>query len=496
MKIRSLLLGSIAAAGLSTGAFAADLGVLTSLDVCDALGISGLTISSDTNCLQISGKVTYEFSWGDYKGNSSTAAGVITGGGSLVTINTPSGAADDVLVDGFDTTAGRGTAFNNDWRSKYEAYLKVVATADSDFGPAKAVIGLKSVERLEGINENSVVHPDTTSGVILNEAYVAVGDSTVLMAGKKKDGNDGTIGNFGDDTSFNFLNLFNEKKVDAGVLFADDASVLGGHSIQIVSDLGNGISVGAALENLEGTLTSLGGVPLLGTSAPEAGTLLGVVQYAGEGITAHATVGAIGVLDGNLDTWFIHTGATGTFDAFKLRAALGYLRSDLPAGITSNLDALASAQATFDLFTIALSGEFARNEAGSVVTQEGYGFGGSVGAQVTDGVAINLGARWFHNKDNTLAVANPLNEEDVLQIAAQIKAAVTETVTLTGEVGGYWNNSRTDANLGAGLGIDGTIYGAAEVAWAPGGGFTSSLKGEAYSTGGYKATFKAAKSFE
>src|SRR5690606_40077511 len=66
MKIRSLLLGSVAAAGLSTGAFAADLGVLTSLDVCDALGLSGLTISSDTNCLQITGEVKYEFNWGDY----------------------------------------------------------------------------------------------------------------------------------------------------------------------------------------------------------------------------------------------------------------------------------------------------------------------------------------------------------------------------------------------------------------------------------------------
>ena len=70
MNIRSLLLGSVAAAGLSTGAFAADLGVLTSLDVCDALGLSGLTISSDTNCLQITGGVTYEFIWGDYQGNT------------------------------------------------------------------------------------------------------------------------------------------------------------------------------------------------------------------------------------------------------------------------------------------------------------------------------------------------------------------------------------------------------------------------------------------
>ena len=44
MKIRSLLLGSAAiaaVAGLSTAGYAADLGVVTSLDVCDELGLFG-----------------------------------------------------------------------------------------------------------------------------------------------------------------------------------------------------------------------------------------------------------------------------------------------------------------------------------------------------------------------------------------------------------------------------------------------------------------------
>lgn len=38
------------------------------LDTCDALGLSGLTISSDEP-LQISGGVNYEFRWGDYRGD-------------------------------------------------------------------------------------------------------------------------------------------------------------------------------------------------------------------------------------------------------------------------------------------------------------------------------------------------------------------------------------------------------------------------------------------
>ena len=66
MKIRSLLLGSVAAAGIASSGYAADLGVVTSLDVCDELGLSGLTISSDDNCLVITGGVTFEYNIGDY----------------------------------------------------------------------------------------------------------------------------------------------------------------------------------------------------------------------------------------------------------------------------------------------------------------------------------------------------------------------------------------------------------------------------------------------
>src|SRR5688572_21701887 len=123
MKIRSLLLGSVAAAGLSTGgAFAADLGVLTSLDVCDALGLSGLTISSDTNCLQITGEVKYKFTWGDFVEEDVHVATPADGGLAWI--------------------GGNG---EQDWRSRFDAWIKFVATADSDFGPAKAVLKLKQV---------------------------------------------------------------------------------------------------------------------------------------------------------------------------------------------------------------------------------------------------------------------------------------------------------------------------------------------------------------
>ena len=40
------------------------------------------------------------------------------------------------------------------------------------------------------------------------------------------------------------------------------------------------------------------------------------------------------------------------------------------------------------------------------------------------------------------------------------------------------------------------FYGKAGVEWAPGGGFTASVAGEANTLGGYKGTFKAAKTIK
>ncbi|MHB1101264.1 MAG: hypothetical protein ACYC0C_00480 [Devosia sp.] len=460
MKIRSLLLGSVAAAGLSTGAFAADLGVLTSLDVCDALGLSGLTISSDTNCLQISGGVSYEFVWGDYKGNTTFVAGAAVSAADSVVVATGAG-SKTIATPGFETATG--AAFNMDWSSKVDAWIKFVATADSDFGPAKAVIKIKDVNQRVTINEGpgttfgtaaaapfgtgeSFIGGDDTAGAIFDEAYVSIGDSTLIMAGKKA-----SIMNLGDDVPLNFLGLFNSEKVDTGVLWSVSLPK-GGHVIQVVSDLGNGVSVGAGLENLNSTTPA------------DAGTAVGVISYAGDGIAAHLTLAAGGILDGVVENFGFHAGFSGTFDIVKVVAAVA-------GDQTGYWNALASASATFDMFTLAVSGE-AVNTPGFL----DVGAGASISAAVTDGVTINLGGRWY----NDASAAN-----SAYQVAAQLVAAVTETITLTGEVGVYASTI-----------LPAVYYGAGEVAWAPGGDFTSSLKGEVYSNGAYKATFKAAKTFE
>lgn len=449
MKIRSLLLGSVAAAGLSTAGYAADLGVVTSLDICDELGLSGLTISSDDNCLVITGGVTFEYSIGDYNdGDSGNDTGTGNDGRDLLFFErqvTPAG-----------TYTGGKFIINNDGTldssADVDAWLKFVATANSDFGPASATIKLISEDF------NGTADP----AVLIDEAWVGIGDTTMIMAGYK-----GSIFNKGDDAPLNYLGLFNSSSVDTGVGFQvnyDDPAVpgptadgslitpasndthgevvTGGTVIQIMHNLGNGLSIGGALEDLGSKYDSL-------LSA------VGVVQYAGDGISAHVS--------GAVDTtglFNVHAGFKGTWDPITVVGAV--------AVANGWWNALGSASATFDMFTIAVSGE--ATSAGE------WGVGGSVSATVTDGVTLNLGSRWFNN---------PVGGFNASQTELGISAAVTETITATAAVGLYTGNM-----------IPNTFYGKAGLAWAPGGGFTSSIEGEVNTLGGYKGTFKAAKTIQ
>lgn len=439
MKLKSLLLGSVAAAGLSTGAYAADLSVLTSLDVCDALGISGLTISSDTNCLQITGEVSSEFEWGDYEGVA-------------ISIGTMAG--------NFDVMDNNGVAPTElDWESNIDAYLKFVGTADSDFGPASATIKFDYDHDYEVVNE--VVNAANTSETLrIEEAFASIGDSTVIMIGQK-----GSIFKNGDDEPLTVWKPFNSSEVDNGVETPTTDLLDGGptHVIQIVSDLGNGVSVGAGLENLNGQLTTPG--------TAEDGVFVGYVAYAGDGISAHVSVIGGGFADGFIEDWGVHAGFTGTFDNFTLVGAFA-------ADDDGRWNALASASAMFDIFTLAAAVE--ATSANPAANGDQWGFAASGSAMVTDGVTLNLGFRWF---DQDVTVGNT----ETWHIAGSLVAAVTETVTITGELGLYSSNLPATPDV---------TYGSAELAWAPGGDFTSSVKGEVNSAGAYKFTVKGKKTFQ
>jgi len=559
MKIKSLLLGSLAIAGMSglaTGANAADLakGVMTSLDVCDALGLSGLTISSDTDCLQISGGVSYAFTWGDYK------AGTGTAGGGLAILQDETSNPYRIPQPGNATAFGTGLggSTSTDWDSQMTAWLQVVGTADSDFGPAKVVIHMESEQYRHSANGYGWYDGGDTGGVTTNvgsgeynaggvphasalgpsgpvvfdQAYVSVGDSTVLTAGKT-----GSVADLDDDSPKNYLGLFNSDNVGTGVLWSvknqaggrtydsTDGSgadiQLGGESIQVTSSvLGNGFTLKAGLEDLNDT------------NQHRAGTAVGVISYAGDNLTAHLTLIKAGLLDGTPDVFALHSGFTATFDKFSLVGAIAY-------DSTGYYDGLVSAEANLDMFKLAASGEFLHYSSDpsntSTFSQDGdttntgtdpaagkngLGFGASATMAISDGVSLNLGGRYFDSDTST-------HGNEGYQIAASLVAAVTETITLTGEIGvfgtdgyigvqtlgstagppGLGSNPAINqlvgpnsATIGSPVGTAGnweTVeYGAASVAWAPGGGFASTLRAAAYSNGAYQGTATMSKTFQ
>jgi hypothetical protein len=454
MKIRSLLLGSIAAVGLATTGYAADLGVVTSLDVCDELGLSGLTISSDDNCLVITGSVSVEYSHGDFYDidDPNNIEGIATV--SLTPIGPIVANPDTANNEGrpvvlFDranaAVAAPGLAGRNVYRTiardgaldsklDIDAWLKFVATADSDFGPATATIKLL-VEDYGGSADPNVV---------LDEAWVGIGDTTQLMAGRKS-----SIFNDGDDKELNYLGLFNSENVDAGVGFSGGAPTTGNNVIQVVSNLGNGITIGGGIENLQSTAAGANPVAV------------GTINYAGDGVTAHAS-GAISATS----AWKVHAGFKGTWDPITVVGAFA-------ADSGGYWNVLGSAAATFDIFTLAVSGE--------ATSGSELGLGGSISAKVTDGVTVNLGGRYFRD----------LNDFDgAWQGEAGVSAAVTETITLTAAIGVL---AGVESANGTGTAV---VYGKGGLAWAPGGGFTASVNGEANTLGAYKGTFKAAKTIK
>src|SRR5690606_36360396 len=86
----------------------------------------------------------------------------------------------------------------------------------------------------------------------------------------------------------------------------------GGHVIQVVSEVADGISVGAALESLDGT------------AANSQGTFVGFVEANGAWGMAHATVVVGSILDNvaGVTPWGFHSAATFNFDNFKIRGAV------------------------------------------------------------------------------------------------------------------------------------------------------------------------------
>eukprot|EP00003_Mantamonas_plastica_P014491 TRINITY_DN25187_c0_g1_i1.p1 TRINITY_DN25187_c0_g1~~TRINITY_DN25187_c0_g1_i1.p1 ORF type:complete len:422 (-),score=45.91 TRINITY_DN25187_c0_g1_i1:25-1290(-) len=388
MKIKSLFLGSAAAVALSSGAMAADpIGV--ALDTCSLLGITGLTVSSDSNCLKFSGEVSYEYVY-------------------------------DLSYDGGPNDATDNSSSDFDWEFTMEA------TADSDFGPAKAVVTLTDRQVGPGFDD-----------AVIDEAFVSIGDNTVLTAGKT-----GSIANEDDAESFGYFE----------VGFEDIASSIGGHVIQVSHNVGNGVSIAVGLEHLE---TAGGGA--------DHGSLVGVVAVDQDWGSAHATFVADDVMrNGGTQTWSAHLGATfNATDDLKIRGA-ALFEND---GTTTTYETLAAAQFTFDMFTLAVAagaddidGDDMHDGNTIWSADEDWFVELSGSADVTDGVSLTVAYLWNGEDGNN----------NIQTFAAEVSADVSDNLTATFGV----EHDQITSSLVADY-SDTDI--SAELAWAPGGGYDASI---------------------
>ncbi|SMQ68674.1 Porin subfamily protein [Devosia lucknowensis] len=419
-RLSALCATSIVFLSAAAPSFAADFGVLTSVDVCDSLGVSGLTLSSGDACLKISGEVEYVFRWGNYDR-------------SYRAIN------DLKYSSGPTIFLGNGAL---DWDSELTSTLTFDASSASDFGVARGVITLEGKEEI--VFENLALDSRERE-MNVDEAYIAIGDKTVLMAGIKD-----TIAKTGNDTSFTFQQLFHQNRA-SGVGF--NANVTGtdidtdGHVIQVTTDLGNGVTAGAALEDLD-----------------DLGTLVGVVTYKSDMLDGHVTVLADEVLSGMVNDWAIHAGLTADLGDYRVRGALA-------ANNDGWWNVLGTADAEFDIFTLATGVE--------ATSEDEFGAAASVSVEL-DAVTVNVGSRMFREFDGDVTI----------DTGFEVEYEMSATITLVAG-GGYIHESDRAAGI---------TYGEASLEWAPSRNFDTELTGRVHSRPGddlgYRLSFTATKSFE
>lgn len=419
MKLKSLLLGSAAALALSTGAQAADpIANFVSLGVCDAYGISGLTIESDDTCLKISGNVKYKFEVREY-----------------------------------DNVFSNNTAFETESKVEWRAIFE--ATTQTDGGPAIAHIRLREgpavvTNNLTGVTNNQFARVD--------RAYVQFGDTTVLSAGRK-----GSIFSTAlVDRNFGWLDFDELDNGDLRNGLLSGEAGTGGDVIQIESLIADGFTVLAALENLN-----------------KDGTFGLGVRYDNAGIAAEAGIlygGLFNTAPGN-EILNFYANVEASFDAFVVRA--GVIANDKDDWIAS-----LGASATFDMFTLDVDAVFAEGDE--------FFIGAEGGFAATDTVDVYLGANYAENLMARGSVkgnyyGDLTGVETLFTVYGGVKVALTETISANAEVG-YVEGTIAGATTDL-------VYGAAGVAYKPGGNFETSLDVYADTRDAYAVTFKASKSF-
>jgi hypothetical protein len=448
LKYPRLFLISVALSANVASAGAQDFGVLQELNTCDYLGVPGMTLASDSHCLQLRGGVSYELELGLFR--------------------------DEVVIarTSNDTKLPVGL-YGVDWNTKVRAWLKLIDVSETDFGPARAVIQLGSEEEQKFwgsavgyTNDGPTASSSGSNELKVDEAFVELGDATKLMVGKK-----GSVAIFGNDRPFNYLGLFNTSSYEGGGVGIDnDSEQIGGHVMHATSRLNDQWTIAGGLEAI-GSKTG--------------GTGVASVAYNRDGFSGHLT-GLLFDLSSGDRSWMLHSGASAYFDGFSLRSAVAYHANAKHDGV-DRIDAMASAEGRFRGLNFALSSELIHDGPLFGTNFIDYGFGGSVGFPLHKYVSGNVGARAFIDGRTGLVTA---------QVAGQVNAILTEVFSVGGEAGLYFGSKFAELQAAGTLGDDVVGYVGGHVNVTPGGGLTGHVKGELNTEGAYKVTVRSSKEFK
>lgn len=400
---------------------------------CDAPGGIGFALGDDSDrCVTVHGRVSYQL----YQSTNDPAQSYVTG---------------TVFASAIDMT---------------------------DVGPARAVVGIDQRSRFQWIDTPGAMFDfgfvDVTS---ISDAYVSIGNNITLTVGRR-DERWGSLGRVYEEEPFWLGDLFRP----ALSAFASYnqwlvAPRLGGHVVQFKSQIGGGVTLAGALEDIDGS-----------------GTALGLVRYDAEQVNGFAMVAVDRVLASRSTNQSFLAGLNVDLGDTRVRAhaagswADGFDYPNLNAGIILQQD--------FGPFDVALNGgvNTQQDESYSVIVTPAGGFsipssitkdapGWSIGSAV--GFALSPTLR--NDFGGQYSVSHGFSDSEYASVGNRLTLALSETLEVSGEIG-------AQRNVFSGTAYD-VQYVGAKASWDPGGGIKASLEGTRYSTGGYEIATKAEKRF-
>lgn len=194
-----------------------------------------------------------------------------------------------------------------DWIVVHE--VKVGAVFRQDLGNARLALGATLADQYSLVTWDNYY----SQTLRVDEAYAKLGYGEWVFSVGRQD----SIANFYDDERLTDFLLYGQITAQTGIGYSF-SQLVGGNGVQTFYGGPWGWSGGVSVEALGEAAWSTVRV----TQPDPTGTLVGVVNYASEGITAHSTLLVTGLLDDKSRKVLTHSGATATLGVFSAVGAV------------------------------------------------------------------------------------------------------------------------------------------------------------------------------